>query len=577
VALPDLEKTQSVINRYFSEWELVEIVSMLYHLHRIQGSKDLEKSADVIAELLERAKIEVRIHEYPYSEARGTMPPLVGWDVEFGEAKLVKPREETISSFNTAKTAVVAHSPPGEVEGEVVYIPTIDSAKSADVQDKIVLTPLSPRYAYFKCLSRGARGFLFYRKNAPSNAIPYLGLFLKPEQAKQASAPAIAIPRAWAQKLVEMIERGERPIVRILVKSSFRFDAKIRVVEARIGDSVEEVHGVAHICHPGGTVNDNISGAATLLELVLALSRAIDRRDLEIPKQMSLVFVWVPEYSGTLPYLGEVLSQGRKPLFAINLDMVGEKQCVTNSTLIFIRSPKLLKNPFEAIVYASLLKSLKSMKTFGNVAPILEHRFDISPYTSGSDHDIYLLFGIPAVMLNQWPDRFYHTHLDSIDKLDPTICRKIGVAVGAAMYVIASLSSEELTKEFARIIEGYEKIVQGIDTLTKLDKTAKSKRRENNTHEVLYRYVGEGLPSMRYFEEVLDEESFEKLVKLLEKDGLYPHLLFAYIPIILSRRPMRFREIIECIRDEYGDVDEDRVREIIDFLAKAKLLKVVMQ
>jgi hypothetical protein len=52
----------------------------------------------------------------------------------------------------------------------------------------------------------------------------------------------------------------------------------------------------------------------------------------------------------------------------------------------------------------------------------------------GSDHDIYIVNGIPAVMINQWPDTYYHTDLDSIDKFDPEITTLISSAVGSATY-----------------------------------------------------------------------------------------------------------------------------------------------
>lgn len=571
---PTLENVQKVLDRYFSEQELLEIVSSIYSLNRIQGSSDLEKCAKIIAEKLREAGIDAKIREYAYNELRGAIPPVIGWDVEFGEAKLVKPREEVISSFRNAKTAVVAHSPPGEVEGEVVYVPSIDAVKSADVDGKIVLTHVHTRYAYFKCIERGARGFLFYRRNAPSNAVPYLGLFLKPKDVVRAKAPAISISRAWAQRLIDMVERGDKPVIKIVVKSRFREDAKIRVVEARIGEGSEEIHGVAHICHPGGTVNDNVSGAATLMETALALSRAIEQGDLESPKRGSMIFVWLPEYSGTLPYLNEILSEGRKPLFAVNLDMVGEKQCITNSTLIFIRSPNFMRSPCEALVYASLLRSLRSLKTFGSISPIIEYRFDISPYTRGSDHDLYLLLGVPAVMINQWPDRFYHTHLDSIDKLDPVICRKIGVAVGAAMYVTAMVGADGVRNGFRNVVEGYEELVQG---LRKLSVEHSEEKRESIAvnEERRYRYVGKGLPSIRYFEDVLSSDELEKLIRTLEKDGFYGHLLSAYIPILLARRAMTISEIVNAIRDEYGEVEVEKVKEVLEVLKKANLVEVL--
>src|SRR6266545_2136120 len=43
------------------------------------------------------------------------------------------------------------------------------------------------------------------------------------------------------------------------------------------------------------------------------------------------------------------------------------------------------------------------------------------PFSGGSDHAVLLdpLIGVPSPMLIQWPDRFYHSSLDTPDKCDP--------------------------------------------------------------------------------------------------------------------------------------------------------------
>ena len=42
-------------------------------------------------------------------------------------------------------------------------------------------------------------------------------------------------------------------------------------------------------------------------------------------------------------------------------------------------------------------------------------RAEYSAFTMGSDHDVYQdsSFGIPAIYLNDWPDRYIHTNLDT--------------------------------------------------------------------------------------------------------------------------------------------------------------------
>ncbi|NPA96585.1 MAG: DUF4910 domain-containing protein [Crenarchaeota archaeon] len=567
----DIDGIRRILRKNFSKQELLEVASSIYPLHRIQGSSELEKAIDIVASYLSKLGIPYRIYEYSYSQSYGLQVPVIGWDVKYGEARLVKPIDEVLSSFAQSKTAVVAHSPPGEVEAEVVYVPSPEHLEKIDVRGKIVLSSSSPRSLYFKACDRGAKAFLFFRKSAPSDAVPYMGLFLKPSEANKASAPAVSIPRRHAQKIIDYLEKGVEVVARVRVEASFRDDARIRVLEAWIGEGSEEIHAVAHICHPGGTVNDNVSGCSTLLEIAASIKRSIDSGELELPRNGRAVFVWLPEYSGTVPYLMNVLNS-RRVSFTIDLDMVGEKQFLTGSTLVFIRSPSILRSPMEAVLYSILLSELRGAKTFGNVSSLLEYRFDLSPYLRGSDHDIYLKFGVPAIMLNQWPDRFYHTDMDTIDKLDPEICKRVGVAVGTAMYAATLLGTRALLEELRPAVEGYELIVKGLRGVT----LARKKREGSSSNkDARYRCRAVGLPGRRYLEEVLSEDDLKRIEKLSEENGLYANLFFGYIPIVLSAREMSFDELAELIEDEYGVVDRKKLAEILDLLTKARVIERV--
>jgi hypothetical protein len=50
-------------------------------------------------------------------------------------------------------------------------------------------------------------------------------------------------------------------------------------------------------------------------------------------------------------------------------------------------------------------------------------RYATTPFGDGSDHFIFSdsTVGVPMPMLIQWPDKFYHTSADTIEKVDPRI------------------------------------------------------------------------------------------------------------------------------------------------------------
>jgi Zn-dependent M28 family amino/carboxypeptidase len=443
--------TLLVLAQYFSRREVELLVEELSSYHRIQGSPYLEDAGKYIRDRLAEWGVDVEVYDLPYSsEAPPTSAPLVGWFVEDGYAEMVKPRRRTVSSLREAWTAVVAHSPPGEFEGKVCYAPTYSHIQSC--ADSVILTSDWGMGTYVKAVESGARAVLVFRRNAPRGAYPYFGLFPLVPELKYMKIPALTVPRDVAEEILGHVEKGEEVVVKGFVKSGYRDTAYARIIEARFGNGNGEFHLVAHYCHPGATVNDNVSGSVALLAAAKALNTAI--RDGELKVDTPMRFVWVPEHHGTARYLRKVLGEGRNILGAVNLDMVGERQCKTGSTLNLVRPPIALLNKLEASLYAKVLEVLPKVGTFSSPAEVPLSRFYVVNYESGSDHDVYVAMGIPAVMLNQWPDRYYHTSADTIDKVSLRMVYSLGIAAVASV----------LELETARL-KPYLHMVYGMDTL----------------------------------------------------------------------------------------------------------------
>ena len=66
-------------------------------------------------------------------------------------------------------------------------------------------------------------------------------------------------------------------------------------------------------------------------------------------------------------------------------------------------------------------------------------RAEASPFEMGSDHEVYqdASFGIPAIYLNDWPDRYIHTNLDTPDNIDATKLQRVAFIGAASGYVLA--------------------------------------------------------------------------------------------------------------------------------------------
>jgi hypothetical protein len=66
----------------------------------------------------------------------------------------------------------------------------------------------------------------------------------------------------------------------------------------------------------------------------------------------------------------------------------------------------------------------------------------LDEYDMGSDHDVYqdASWGIPALYLHDWPDRYIHTTWDTPERIDPTKLLRAAFIGAATGYFLASLS-----------------------------------------------------------------------------------------------------------------------------------------
>ncbi len=72
----------------------------------------------------------------------------------------------------------------------------------------------------------------------------------------------------------------------------------------------------------------------------------------------------------------------------------------------------------------------------------------------GSDHDVYQdsSFRIPAIYLNDWPDRYIHTNFDTAANIDPTKLKRAAFIGAASGYFLASPSGKVPAQLYARLL-----------------------------------------------------------------------------------------------------------------------------
>jgi len=171
------------------------------------------------------------------------------------------------------------------------------------------------------------------------------------------------------------------------------------------------------------------------------------------PPRRTIRFVWPPEVEGTLALLNAKPDLAAHIKAAIHLDMVGGG-AETKTIFHVTRGPASLPS-FAYDVAATIgafVDEQSSQYAMTGVAqwPLVAPeggrealRGAMVPLTLGSDHEVYSSssWGIPAIYLNDWPDRFIHTNADTPSKIDPTKLKRAAFIAAASGLVLANTTA----------------------------------------------------------------------------------------------------------------------------------------
>ncbi|MCE4625457.1 MAG: M28 family peptidase [Desulfurococcales archaeon] len=392
------------------------ILKALTDYHRIQGSTGLIDAAEQLEEIvLELAPdiIDTELIVYTGRSGPSWLPLPVRWDV----ASAVLEVGDRRYTFDQHPTLPAAHSPPTEgwVEGEVREPEDPLDPDSYSDKEAIYLITKHHKAAYRVAAEEGVAGVILAKRNAHPNGFPYLGLFLTAEEAQRYTTPAITVPWSEASHLA-----GKS--VRFRVDADIGGPGRLPVLVAWVGDRNGSGPVIlAHMCHPRPGANDNASGASSAVEAFLALAESLDSGVLEQVED-TIRLVLVPEYMGTVLSVEGWLKG--KATAVVNLDMVGA------SSYFGVDSAKIYYPPVTAPEHR-LADIMYWVSKLGNLG------IGLTRYMYGSDHDVFLAYGVESEIVNQWPDPHYHTDLDDADKIDPVRLWKAAVLAASSAYLYA--------------------------------------------------------------------------------------------------------------------------------------------
>ncbi|MBT9164562.1 MAG: putative polysaccharide biosynthesis protein with aminopeptidase-like domain protein [candidate division WS2 bacterium] len=430
--------------------------------HRIQASPGFRKSAQYVKSVMREMEIECEILNFPADGKTrywtAEMPE--EWNLKQASLHLLSPENRKLADFRDVKTSIIQRSSSFEGEVELVVVDGGDEDKDytgLDIKGKVVLSNASPRRLNDLAVGRyGAVGIIYDGLN-PSppvrskldlpDAVEYSSFWWGKDSQKTFGFVLSPNVGSYLRDLYkkELDKGNPPPRLKIKIDAEF-YDGSTEVVEAVIpGNTEDEVLLIAHLCHPQPSANDNASGSAVLMEIARTLKQLITEG--KIPKPVKGIrFLWVPEMTGTLAYLASYPDKARRMIAALNLDMVGENQNLTLSILKLTNTPMAMPSFVNALI-ERIGKEISSDKEESHPLFLISP----TPYSGGSDHFILSdpTVNIPCPMLIQWPDLFYHTSMDTPDKIDPLMMKRVGT-LSAVYAIFLSIAGEKETEWLGR-------------------------------------------------------------------------------------------------------------------------------
>jgi aminopeptidase YwaD len=432
--------------------------------HRIQASPGLRAACIYAIDALKSYGVDAKLISYPANGLDYAWSSLMfqEWSCEDAWLKLLEPAEEAmyLARFNDEKIHVIQRSVATPPEGVIanVIVPSNKGEEPGDyeglsVVGKMVLTNGDVQRVYNVAVnSMGAAGIIcdamFVRppnllEGELDDALKYTSFWWG--ELDEPGLGFVVTPRTG--KLIrKMIREGKDVKIQGFIDSEI-YDGYLDNVIATIpGATDEEVLVVAHICHPQPSANDNASGSGAVIDIARALHKLIESGDLKQPRR-TIRFTLVPEMSGTYAYLSEREADLPKMVAAINLDMVGEDQDKTGSVLVIHKTPESLPSYVNAVASTIFKETQKEFNAFGGSVDTATFRHAVASFSAGSDHYIYSdpSVGVPCLMVIQWPDKFYHTSWDTVDKVSSHSLERVALMTATYAYFLANAGEEEAT------------------------------------------------------------------------------------------------------------------------------------
>jgi aminopeptidase YwaD len=379
-------------------------------------------------------------------EVETAATPSPGWDHSVGTVALIRDGQPDLVVLSRDKNhvalAINSMSTDGKIDAPII---DVGRGQAADFEGKDVKGVISPSIARY--------------------------IADDPDVLQWGSIPFDATRRAFgfkasrraAETLRTALKAGPQR-VRIEVVSTFANKPERTLVYEIPGRTLpaERIVLVAHVQEPGA--GDNASGVATLMELARSLGVGISSGRIRAPAR-TITFLWLNEISGSRAWMvrHQDLMPGVRYMFS--MDMTGEDTTKTGGSFLVERWPDpgaVWARPWDphsewgaGNVRANTLKGDLINDLHMAVCELVAKKttwvVKTNPYEGGSDHSVFGGAGVPSLLNWHFTDRYYHSSLDTADKVSPAEMRNVGVAVASSAWVLAS-ADEAMAMQVADLV-----------------------------------------------------------------------------------------------------------------------------
>jgi aminopeptidase YwaD len=454
--------------------------------HRQRGSQGFHSAAELVAERARAYGLsDVAILQFPadgkiYYGTQRSRPP---WDAESAELWEMQHAgfhsgvgnslvfgdgwSPTIkmASYEAEPVVLAEDSESADVTAELIDVGegTKESDYAGkDVKGKIVLAAAQPGAVQDMAVGKfGAAGIVSFAQNQKTawwgedeNLIRWGHL----ETFSPNKTFGFMVSLKTGRALRDRLAKGEYIQLHATVKAGQRsgftevVTATIPGADPKLKD--EEIAFSCHLDHQRPGANDNASGCVTILEVARTLQKLIDDRKLARPAR-TIRFIWPPEIEGTLTLLNAKPEFAQRIKAVVHMDMVGGGP-VTKAVFHVTRGPMSLPSFVHDVAWA--FGEFVNEQSYNFAAGLPAEYPLVAPeggkeallaqdtaYTMGSDHDVYQdsSFKIPAIYLNDWPDRYIHTNFDTAANIDPTKLKRAAFIGAASGYFLAQMSDRD--------------------------------------------------------------------------------------------------------------------------------------